>query len=148
MTDPVQQFVDGAKSVVATVKTDVQKIEATIAADFSYLKHEAAVIFQWAESSHVLKPILDAGLKDAEAAAAALATAAEGYLTGAVSNMAADAETFVANLFQAAGISKANLPADMTGAAGNSIAYLEALAIKAIQTAVPKVLAAILAPAS
>lgn len=149
MTDPVQDFINKAQGVVQDVEAEAVKIEQAIVTDFNFLKHEATVLYNWAaNASPDVKNVLDAGLKDAEAAAAMLAARGGGYLTGVVENAAGDIETALANFFQASGIDKANLPVNLTAVTGSAISNLEAIGVAAVKAAIPKILAAILAPAS
>lgn len=147
MTDIATKVVNAAEGVVQTLEDDFHKVVQWVEDDFTYLKTEATVIWNWAEKSPVLQPILKAALTDAEAAAKTVAEAAEGYLSNAVTSGAADVETLVANFLQAIGVDKSNLPANLTAAAGDTISYVEDVLTAAIKTAIPKVLAVILAPA-
>ena len=148
MNDPAGDIVNAIGGVISTVQADIAKIETEIAGEFTFLKHEAAVLYNWAaNASPELKAILDAGLKDAEAAAVKIEQAAEGYLGQAITSGGADVETFIANFVQVV-LAKGGLPDNLNPLVGNGIAYMESLLIAMVKSALPKVLAALLAPAA
>lgn len=147
MSDIANTIVDDVTHAVQSVEAEILKIEAAIAGEFTYLKREAAILYHWAaNASPELKAVLDVALKDAEAAAKAVEQAAEGYLGQAVTSGGADVETFVANFVQVV-LAKGGLPDNLSPLVGTGISNVERLLIAMIKSALPKVLAAVLAPA-